>query len=165
MRVPGEKYVDKYITDALFELMKEKAYQDITTTEIIERAGVVKMSFYRNFKSKEDVIRKWIETVTEIFLQQSNISLTDDTSGEFFLKLFTHLYGYRERTTLLYEAELTHLLRTEFEKRFLAHRYSKYNTYEIYFIAGGVFNVYYYWLAGGHRESPKELTEKLLKLL
>lgn len=165
MRVQGEKYVDKYITDALFELMKEKPYADITITEIIARAGVVKMSFYRNYKSKEAVVQQWIKKVTDEFLESSNLSFSKNTREDYFLKLFTHLYNYRDRTSLIYQAGLAHLLKDEFEERFLTAEREKYNTYEIYFIAGGVFNVYYYWLRNGHKDTPAELTKKLLTLL
>lgn len=165
MRVKGEKYVDKYITDALFDLMKEKPYHDITITEIIQRANVVKMSFYRNFSSKEDVIKRWITQVTEDFLKTSGLSLTKYDAREYFTKLFSHLYSHRERTTLISQAGLTHLLKAEFEKRFLTREHKQYNTYEIYFIAGGIFNVYYYWLTNDYQETPAELAEKLLKLL
>lgn len=165
MRMQGEKYVDKYITDALFEFMKEKPYHDITITEVIARAGVVKMSFYRNYRSKEEVIRQWIRKVTDEFLDTSGLSFSKDAREDYFLKLFMHLYKYRERTSLIYQAGLAYLLKDEFEERFFTEEREKYNTYEIYFIAGGVFNVYYYWLMNGHQESPAELTGKLLKLL
>ena len=33
MRLQSEKYVDKYITDALFSLMKKKDYNNISITE------------------------------------------------------------------------------------------------------------------------------------
>lgn len=165
MKTQGEKYVDKYITDALFELMSVKPYTEITITEVIARAGVVKMSFYRNYKSKEDVVRQWIGKVTDEFLESSNLSFSTNTREDYFRKLFTHLYQYRERTNLIYQAGLTHLLKAEFEARFLSMEWSRYNTYEIYFIAGGVFNVYYYWLANGHQETPAELAEKLVKLI
>ena len=44
---------------ALFELLKTKNLPDITTTEIIKKAGVCRSSFYRNFYLTEDVIRQY----------------------------------------------------------------------------------------------------------
>ncbi|MDE5631168.1 MAG: TetR/AcrR family transcriptional regulator, partial [Bacilli bacterium] len=68
MRIQSEKYVDEYIISALFTLMKKKKYEDISITEITNKAGVSRVSFYRNFNSTEDIIKKWIEDITDHFL-------------------------------------------------------------------------------------------------
>ena len=46
------------ITNALFELMSNKEYDDITVTDICKASGYTRMSFYRNFKSKEDILNQ-----------------------------------------------------------------------------------------------------------
>ena len=48
--------VKESITQALLILMESKDFQKITITEIVNKAGVARMSFYRNYDSKEDVI-------------------------------------------------------------------------------------------------------------
>ena len=47
-RKEANQRVKKSITDALFSLMQEKKLSDIRITELIERAGVARASFYRN---------------------------------------------------------------------------------------------------------------------
>lgn len=44
--------VKSSIVDALFMLMKRKPISEITVTEIIKKAGVARVSFYRNYTSK-----------------------------------------------------------------------------------------------------------------
>ena len=51
-------FVKECITEALLLLMKGNSLSEISITEIVERAGVARVSFYRNFSSKEDVIKK-----------------------------------------------------------------------------------------------------------
>lgn len=51
-------YVIEHINEALFGLLKEKSLNEISISEICETAGVGRMSFYRNYESKEDVIKK-----------------------------------------------------------------------------------------------------------
>ncbi len=41
---------------ALIYLMGEKDFEKITVTELVARSGVSRMGFYRNYKTKEDVI-------------------------------------------------------------------------------------------------------------
>ena len=43
---------------ALAELMKEKSYRKISVTEICEKAGVNRSTFYRNFKDVYDLVEK-----------------------------------------------------------------------------------------------------------
>ena len=115
MRLQSEKYVDKYITDALFSLMKKKEYNNISITEICEKAGTGRMSFYRNFESKEDIIRKWITNTTDNFLKESDISYKKDSTKDYFIKLFTHLEKYKTEAFLIYKANLFNLLKNEFD--------------------------------------------------
>ena len=53
---PKNIVVKESITQALLILMENKDFEKITITDIVNKAGVVRMSFYRNYTSKEDVI-------------------------------------------------------------------------------------------------------------
>lgn len=43
------------ITKALVKLTQEKALSSISVTELCQAAGVSRMAFYRNYRSKEEV--------------------------------------------------------------------------------------------------------------
>ena len=45
-----------YMSTALLELMIEKDYTKISIGEIAKKAGVDRSSYYRHFKSKDDII-------------------------------------------------------------------------------------------------------------
>ncbi len=49
-------YVIEHINEALLGLAR-KSLNEISISEICETAGVGRMSFYRNYESKEDVIK------------------------------------------------------------------------------------------------------------
>ena len=165
MRIQSEKYVDEYIVNALFTLMKKKEFKDISITEITNKAGVGRNSFYRNFNSKEDIVKKWIKDITDYFLNTSNINYKQDNTKEYFIKLFTHLEKYKDCAVLIYKANLTHLLKSEFENRILKIYEKEYGNYKSYFLAGGIFNVYYYWLMNGCKESPDTIANKLVDFM
>ncbi len=165
MRIQSGKYVDEYIINALFALMKKKEYNDISITEITNKAGVSRVSFYRNFNSKEDIIKKWIEDTTNNFLKISDINFKKDSTKDYFIKLFSHLEKYKDQSLLIYKANLIHLLKSEFENKLLAIHEKEYDNYKSFFLAGGIFNVYYYWLRNGCKESAEEIAEKLVDLM
>ncbi|WP_330640265.1 TetR/AcrR family transcriptional regulator [Acetatifactor aquisgranensis] len=78
-------------TDALLKLLKDVPFSEITISEICSHARVGRASFYRNFESKKDVLKKWLDQVTDYFVSGSAISLEKDSPTEYFTKLFTHM--------------------------------------------------------------------------
>ena len=160
-----ELSVAQYITNSLFELMKVKAYNDISITEITDKAKVNRVSFYRNFTSKEDIIDKWIKSTTKNFLSKSDISYQKDSTLDYFTKLFTHLEKYKTEAMLIYKANLFNLLKDEFDSNLINLHKKEYSNYKSYFLAGGIFNVYYFWLINGCIETPHQVAEKLVDLM
>lgn len=160
-----ELSVAQYITNSLFELMKVKPYNDISITEITDKAKVNRVSFYRNFTSKEDIINKWITSTTQNFLSKSDINYQKDSTLDYFTKLFTHLEKYKTEAMLIYKANLFNLLKDEFDNNIINLHKKEYSNYKSYFLAGGIFNVYYFWLINGCREKPQQVAEKLVDLM
>lgn len=160
-----ELSVAQYITNSLFELMKVKPYNDISITEITDKANVNRVSFYRNFTSKEDIIDNWIKSTTQNFLSKSDISYQKDSTLDYFTKLFTHLENYKIEAMLIYKANLFNLLKNEFDSNLINLHKKEYSNYKSYFLAGGIFNVYYFWLINGCKETPHQVAEKLVDLM
>jgi AcrR family transcriptional regulator len=49
-------YVRKHLLDALLKLLKKQSIDSIVISNLIEEAGVSRVSFYRNYSSKEDIL-------------------------------------------------------------------------------------------------------------
>ena len=47
------------LTDALFLLLEHKPFQKITIKELTEKAGVSRLTFYRSFDTKEDILKRY----------------------------------------------------------------------------------------------------------
>ena len=58
-----ENLTQKYIYTAFLQLLEKKHYDSISVCEICTKAGVSRMSFYRNFESKEDLAFKGIKQI------------------------------------------------------------------------------------------------------
>lgn len=56
-----DDYTKHYIVQALFRLMADYSYEKISILDIVKKAGVGRATFYRYFKSKEDVIKFYFE--------------------------------------------------------------------------------------------------------
>ena len=57
----------RMMADALLELMKEHSFPRITITQICDRAGVGRKTFYRNFELKEDVIAFRLDELCAVY--------------------------------------------------------------------------------------------------
>ena len=51
-------YVKKQILIALLDLLKEKSLTDISVSELTSRAEIGRVSFYRNYQNKEDILKE-----------------------------------------------------------------------------------------------------------
>ena len=63
--MPEETVAQERIAVALIGLLNEKPLDRISITEITEKAGVSRVSYYRHFSSKEDVLTQHAEYVLE----------------------------------------------------------------------------------------------------
>ena len=53
-------YVKGHITESLLTLLEDKAIEDISISELCENACIGRASFYRNYNSKEEIIKAYI---------------------------------------------------------------------------------------------------------
>jgi AcrR family transcriptional regulator len=71
--------VSERLVDAAFELFDERGYEQTTVDDIAERAGVGRTTFFRNYRSKEDVIFPDHEHLIELIRERLATS-TDSTA-------------------------------------------------------------------------------------
>jgi AcrR family transcriptional regulator len=57
------KRTKQWIFEAMLLLMDEKPYDQIGISEITEKAGVARTSFYRNFSGKDDVMLQYLDNI------------------------------------------------------------------------------------------------------
>ena len=75
-------YCKNQIADSFVELLKDRKIQTVSITEIVEKAQVSRITFYRNFKDKEDILRYYIVRETDKWLSQTEdnyITLTKES--------------------------------------------------------------------------------------
>lgn len=103
-------YVIEHITNALIELLRYKPIADISISELCEAAGIGRASFYRNFDSKEDILKGYINALfrewTDEYEKKENRPLSDLLG-----MMFSHFEMHRDFYALLNERELVYLLK------------------------------------------------------
>lgn len=71
-RKEANLHVKNSITDALIALMNEKSFEAISVSEITNRARVSRVSYYRNFNSKEDILTGILDDLMSRFTENIN---------------------------------------------------------------------------------------------
>ena len=61
----SKKITRESIVTALILLFAEKPYEKITVTEIVKKAGVSRTAFYRNYQTKDDVVKELSQNVID----------------------------------------------------------------------------------------------------
>lgn len=64
------------LAQAIKEEMEQTSLDKITVTRIVERAGVTRQTFYRNFKDKYDLVNWHFEQLAQRSFKQMGVSLT-----------------------------------------------------------------------------------------
>ena len=151
-----------YMAGALLELMLEKDYTKISIGEIAKKAGVDRSSYYRHFKSKEDIISFFFDMVLKESLEgYTNLSSIDFTL--YIHSIYTAFFNYRKEILIIHYANLSFLLLDVLSKRFqfseLAKDFPLSKQYELSYIIGGIYNNLIFWMSRDMKETPDELTE------
>ena len=165
----------KFFIDALLTLMQQKPYGEITITELSECAQYDRRTFYRHFKSKDDVLCLHCATLLNemAFITNQKGQLTP-YSG--FLSYFEFWTKHKDFLSLLDEHKLLNFLGDKQE--YLLYQYvgklvhndlpdelsgtSEFSQYAFFFTQGGLWYSLVYWIRTGMKQSPEQLTRHIL---
>ena len=162
--------VKKCIVDSLLLLMNEKDFDEITITEICNKAGVSRMTYYRNYYNKDDIIIEYLKDIAEDFKKESHSwALKKEYTNKNVIRfLFAYFEKYSYFVKTLRKANLYGLLQEclnnylENETKMIK-KDNPYEKYHVYSYAGALFNVYMKWIDNGMKESVDEMAEIFCK--
>ena len=147
--------VKECITTALLQMMETTPYEQIAITDLVKKAGVGRVSFYRNFESKKDVIEKQL-----VFLLKEwgrEFEARGDLSA-FSDSVIRHYYKHKDFYLLLYKQGLSDMI---YETLRYACRLdearSNFERYNKSMFAGMLFGWVDEWMRKGMPESPDEI--------
>ena len=169
MEYSPEEYTKHYIVTALFKLMHEYEYEKIKVTDIAAKAGVGRATFYRYFKSKEDVIAYYFERhAREFVLEQRIIPRCKEDHIKIAVDTLTMFKQQKEPFKLLKKAHLTELyldyLNKKFVQNFERDNNDK-NRYLPYLYAGMLYNLSMKWLDDDCEEDAQTLAAMIVEAI
>lgn len=157
------------LTDALLLLMEITAYSQITITDIAKKAGVSRMAYYRNFDTKEEILKYYFDRSCHELYATTNLS-TEPLINSTFQHIYILFTEKKAVILALKKANLTTLLLDYFDKIVFAGNKIMLESdkeiisppqseYHIYFISGALYNFFMKWFDAGMNESYEEIME------
>ncbi len=150
-------YVKKQITAALLALLKEKPLSEISISELTSRAEIGRVSFYRNYGSKEDILKEESDRLIGEWgkLYESNPESAPET---LFPSLFDFYRDHKDFYTTLYAAGMSSIMMETIVCTIrITPEMQNLEAYMKSFWAYGIYGCMLEWIKRGMQESGKEL--------
>lgn len=170
--------VREAIKKALLKLLMQKNYIDITVSDLINTAQVARISFYRNFKSIDDVVDSIADNIIENFNINIAPVITANDERKWRELLFETLYrliqmqkefgvSFRELANKNFNSHI--IVARAQEKIQQAERELIIQTAnEKYLLVGKlnfVFGVIVKWALSGMEETPEDIVNIILSVI
>lgn len=158
----------RLICESFLKIMYEKPYDKITITEVCRDADLVRETFYRNFSSKEAVIKHILDSKFDELVERNNTFIQPE-SADFLINYFT--YWRKERDFLnflianhLYSLMLNktiELIYLKLDQMIEVAESDKTKIYIASLYSGAINNLLLSWVKNDFAETPEEMTRIL----
>lgn len=164
------------IKNAMIDLLQEKSFDLITTTELVKRAGISRSSFYTHYQDKYDLVEHYQNVFFKKLSAIFQAHRTDLATAIY--ELFTLLEtDYSLESAFLSEngTREIHLYLIQQTKKFLETviiptfgkpSLSTINVeYRITYVSHAIFGMLQLWIKRGKQETPREITNMLMRFI
>jgi AcrR family transcriptional regulator len=163
------------IERAMSDLLKEKTFDQITTTELVKRAGISRSSFYTHYQDKYELVDQYqsiffteLGTIFDkkgISLAEACFEVFDFLAHESILSALISENGTREIHIFLRQ-KFKELLTTVIQPHFGRKSLDKISVdYRTTYFAHAIFGMVQLWIKRGKKESPREITDTLIAII
>lgn len=166
----GNILVKEYIAQALAKLIQTKSLSEISITELAQIAGVSRMTYYRNFNSKEEIFSSYFDILFARYDEEEG----SDPKGVYHDA--EHMVHYFSSFILKNKDFLYSVVSNGYGNLFLSTmtdyivkkwQQDKNNHIEYYTLcafAGSLYNLYVSWVKNNYRETPEEMAQILINI-
>lgn len=155
-------FIKECIADAFVRLLRDRPLEQISIQEITDCADVGRVTYYRNFNSKEDILFYKLNRTIEAWYRQLDAQIRTDKYLLLvgFLRL---ILSARELFELLYRNGLSHIVLRSFSAQIGPKREGiGLDLYEKAFLTYGLFGLTDAWIKTGMKQPPEEIGRLLL---
>ena len=155
------------VVNSLLTLLDEKPMDDITISELTQKAGISRMTFYRNYSSKEDILSEHFRDVLARYKKDMG---EKHGQGNYYDKkniihCFEYFYAQREFLESVIKRGFDYIFLSMVDKYIMKtwwkHGDGQQKAYCLHAFAGALYNLYISWALNGYKETPEEMADIL----
>lgn len=166
----SDSFSKECLSTALLTLMQSKKINEISITELCNKAGISRMTFYRFYIEKEDIIREYINKIGCFFSTNYN-NLIDVDFYTYLILLFKELKKCVPLTKALLQSNISYIIQEFFIEIFSKNTIpdgvgcNKYLPYTNHYFSGALWNIYVYWIKNDLKETEEELSKIICSII
>ena len=150
-----------YATDALgpalLELMAEKDIRKVTVDELAAKAGVGRVTYFRNFSSKEEVLTSYLVRQWRSYEKERRLKELPFSHPVRAQRYFEFCLSLRAENDLMIAQGCSGAILAAFEIVVSNADLGREGGYEAAFLAYGLYGMFVAWARNGWRETPQEM--------
>lgn len=159
------QFTKECIMEALLQLMQTKDYDAITITDLTRRAGVSRMSYYRNYHSKDEILTDYMYRIITEYARDLNFSTIRSgfQTYEHILQSLKYLRKYKDYVLCLQKANRSEILLQGLDRYMLSVTNAFEKTFfekcELYYYSGALYNIFLHWIREGMQEDIETIAQ------
>ena len=157
------------LAEALITMMQTERIEDIHIKTLVQKAGVSRMSYYRYFSSKKEILTYYMEYI----LQEYENTVEKNTNH--FFQSYDHILesliffrNYKDFALCLERSHLSYILMDSLnnyvqkQQGFDTEKAAR--SYPFYYYAGALYNIYMQWIKTDANEPAEKLATIIYQL-
>lgn len=160
-RTARNQYIRMCIARTLIQLMASKPLDEITITALVKEANVSRMTFYKYYTSKQEVLEDYMYEIMNDYMEETK--KRTDIGAFRDLKHICHCFEFFKEYSpfikILTKANMYSVIinaLNDYMDTYVLPIFP-YSRYELYYYAGALCNTYIKWIESGMQETPEEI--------
>jgi len=171
-KIGQSTYLKECLREGYFSLLAQKPADSISVSEIVKLAGVSRMSFYRYYQSKEELVQQYLTDSFNDFMATIKKDQIKDAQGAAVV-FFSYFRSNKIRIKILIEQGLFYLFFDLFSN-FLQDSNLTIDSnpnisddklkYYYSYASAGILNLAKIWVLGEMKETDQEMAQVLREI-
>lgn len=154
------------IVSAILQLTKDKPLSSISISELCNKAGVSRMTFYRNYDSIEDI---FVKQLNEIFEEYKSDDIAQNTEGLYsdethLIHYFNYIYTHRDFLNGLVHCGFDMFFLSMLTQYIIEIWSFKSNEYTLISFAGSLYNMFRIWSKNNYSDNKDDMISTITEL-
>lgn len=158
-------FLKECISDALYKLLGEKDLNEIRVEDIVQNASVGRVTYFRHFSSKEEVLQFKISCLWDKYCDTHNIIVRNRFDRNNAAAFFHFNYEIRNYLKTLYQSGLETIVFNVFKDILIPKDIYSEQWYREKFYSYGLYGLLDGWVRKDFLETPEQMTRKFFEIM